>query len=138
MSSTFCVLFCYFYTMNLLFMCFFSVFQQQLYFYCFLFTWTVAQQDLAWCMQAIYLRACQVSSDSPIPNEQAWNYLNISFCCLLHADPIAPPHLPHLIPPPNHPMHTCSSGEQAYVCCLTDTLQEHPSPHLLRSKALKV
>ena len=41
MSSTFCMLFCYFYTMNLLFVCFFSVFQQQLYFYCPLFEFAV-------------------------------------------------------------------------------------------------
>jgi len=32
----------------------------------------------AWLSTAcIYSRACQVSSDSPNPNEQAWNYFNI-------------------------------------------------------------
>ena len=107
----------------------FSVFQRQLYFYCFLFTWTVTQQDLAWRTQAIYSRVGQVSSDAPNPNQQARNYLNISFRCLLHADLIAPPHLPRLIPPPNRPTHTRSSGEQACARCLTDTLREHPSPH---------
>jgi len=30
----------------------------------------------------------------------------------MHCYPIAPPHLPHFIPPPNRPTHTCSSGEQ--------------------------
>src|SRR5712672_985370 len=57
---------------------------------------------------------------------EAADYLNVPLRRLLHPNPISPPHIPHLIPPPNCPPKPSSRSEQhSSPEHLADLLHEH-------------